>query len=185
MFKRAITSNHWMAIGLDKWNELENMEITPALIKKMRKIRGYETDSDDENEDNSSSSESENEADATQPESESEREEISGDERAPSEHSSDEAGLGSFEMCPICPNKKFLTAKDAEAHMKSEKHLKREKLLETAASPDVRPPSPKSGSKRLLKPTKAKTEEASPVATPQKLNRKARRAQLADSRKQN
>ena len=54
MFKRALKTNHWMVLGLDRWNELENMEISLETIRKMRrearlaKESGSDEDSSDD-----------------------------------------------------------------------------------------------------------------------------------------
>jgi hypothetical protein len=176
-----------MAIGLEKWNELEELDITPDIIKKMRKLKndtGNSDDSDAEDEDISVSSVSVDDDDCAssasdasecsdrsaesgagvgvdEEENVSEGEEESGDSEV--EHSA-------FEFCPICPGVKFLTEKDADAHRNGAKHKKREALQSAApvATPTVK--------EKMALP---KQEKPLPQA---KLNRKARRANLVDTR---
>lgn len=221
MFKRALSSHHWMAIGLEKWNELENMEITPELIKKMRKLKNNTGDSDEDDEDN--------EADEVQS-----REQVC-DDVPPNDSSSNSIGadsvasgsdvdaeieddaLDSFEYCPICPGKKFLTEKDAEEHRNSAKHLQRgsallvndgpsEKVeakpgrkdisgkskLVTVETPCSKPTGKSiasSSHKSTKKPASGTESEKIPAAKKDgkdkpspKMNRRARRASLVDSR---
>ena len=177
MFKRAMRSNHWMAIGLEKWNELEELEITPEIIKKMRKLKndmGNSDDSDMDDEDISVSSVSVDGDDCSEQSAQS----GSGDEVGEAEDVSEgeeesegsEAEHHAFEFCPICPGVKFLTEKDAEAHRNGAKHKKRE--ARQSAAP-VETPTLKE--KKPL----AKQEKSLPQA---KSNRKARRANLVDTR---
>lgn len=221
MFKRAISSHHWMAIGLEKWNELENMEITPELIKKMRKLKNNTGDSDEDDDDN--------EADEDQT-----REQVCDDvplddsplnsivaDSLPSvsdvDAESEHDALDTFEYCPICPGKKFLTEKDAEEHLKSAKHLKKESALLRTDSPPgkveakpgredisgksklvtVETPCSKptgksiasSSHKSIKEPASSQESEQSTSAKKDgkdklspKMNRRARRASLVDSR---
>ena len=182
MFKRAIKSNHWMAIGLEKWNDIENMEITPEMIKKMRKYQRASSDSEDEDENPSSDQESVGTPEAAI-HSDSNEPEDSASERSPeaeeeaSASSESEEDHGNFEFCPICPGRKFLTEKDAEAHRNSAKHQKRERALENANKPQEEV-AVKESTKKEKKPK----SEPKPAVLPAPNNRKARRAQLADSR---
>ena len=184
MFKRAIKANHWMAIGLDKWNELENMEIPLSLVRKMRKLRDTASDSDEES--NSTSevdqlSESESEIDEGLSNSSQDEEEKSDHvvEEETSEHVDEEVATeetpvkeSPFTFCQLCPGRKFLTKHDEEKHMSCAKHLKR---LEGSKNISKDMVSPKEKPVRPVK--KQKTEKVKAVS-----NRKSRRAHLADSR---
>lgn len=168
MFKRALQTNHWMAIGLDKWNEIENMEITPELIRKMRKLKHRGSDSEGSDEEIETESEAceieqlaEQESDGA-----SEQSEVESEASAESEESDEEPAKSAFSFCPICPDKKFLTEADQEDHMKSAKHLKRESQLNH--TPEVVTPA-----------AKAKKEKKPVNKDVTTNNRKARRAHLA------
>jgi hypothetical protein len=182
MFKRAMKSNHWMAIGLEKWNELESMEISPAILKKMRKLRDSTgSDSEDEHSESESSLESVSDSEEAPgdlgsssyaPSANHTQEEESVDESEDEEE--EEKTSGGFEFCPICPGRKFLTEKDMECHMQSAKHLKRERALSLIETPATA--VSKAADSKLDIPTKVESN------TPVKLNRRARRAHLEDSR---
>ena len=179
MFKRAMKSNHWMAIGLEKWNDIENMEITPAMIKKMRKYQHAGSDSEDDEQSQSSDQESVGTPEADHDDESAERDAQSGSEEDASEEDLESDGSegedhGGFRFCPICPGRKFLTDRDEEAHKKSARHLKREKAL---ANPE--PAAKPASAKETVKKEMVKPE---PKQAPAANNRKARRAQLADSR---
>lgn len=174
MFKRALQTNHWMAIGLEKWNKIESAEVPFTTVKKLREMEklGFNSDDEEEVEDDLSNDESfsgsEDEIDSElSDEMESvDLEEDQEEETAEPESEAESVKEStSFEFCSVCPGKKFLTEADKEAHMKSAKHLKREKQ-ETATS--VTTPSAKH----------AKPEPRARQA-PSENNRKARRAHLA------
>jgi hypothetical protein len=177
MFKRALQAHHWMAIGLEKWNELENMEITETHIKRMRKIKGGSEDSDDDQEFTSdaegsqSAQSSSNKADpevCTTDDSEFEEGPI---EEVGDEQLEKELVSGSFVLCPICPNRKFLTENEMNDHLKSKGHLKKERALsEPCEVRVVVPQRPKKD--KGTKPVKDQKPQS-------KNNRKARRANLA------
>jgi hypothetical protein len=183
MFKRAMKSNHWMAIGLEKWNELENMEITPQILKKMRKLKDQmASDSED---DDASDNFSDGDLDAADVDSEAsssnsieEEDAVVEEQEGESDDSSEpKEPVGNFVFCPICPGRKFLTQKDADDHMKSTKHVKREKAI--AASQPLQVDSSIVVKEKKKKEEKSKIEPSTPSG---KLNRKARRANLKDTR---
>jgi hypothetical protein len=182
MFKRAIQTNHWMAIGLEKWNELENLEITPELVRKMRKIKYHNSDSEEdevepdldsdaENDDIQSNDESEDEVVDSDGDSAENADSVESKEGDSAESEEEAPPKSSFSFCPICPGKKFLTDADQESHMKSAKHMKRE--AQSVATPEAVLPSVKAKKPK----EKTKTERAEPAP---KNNRKARRAHLAN-----
>ena len=168
-----------MAIGMEKWNEIENMDISLSLVRKMRKLRDATSDSEGES---ISGSEVEEMTDSnSDSEYASDTEHVGdppqdivvevGDIKSPEEDKKEEsAKTSAFTFCPVCPGRKFLTKKDEEDHMKTAKHLKRlerpavlEKE-EECSRPKKSKPAPK----------ETKKEKVS--------NRKSRRAHLADSR---
>lgn len=158
MFKRALQTNHWMAIGLDEWNKLENMELTPALIKKLRRVEKGEDVQDDEELENQSVS------------GESCQEESLGDEEESiDEESSDDEGRVYLRYCESCPGLKFLTEKDFQEHIKSKRHMKR--IAKESSTLDEKPKVDNAT------PEKQQQTPSTPTANPN--NRKARRAHLA------
>jgi hypothetical protein len=210
-----------MAIGLEKWNELENMEITPELIKKMRKLKNNTGDSDDDDEDNEADEvQSREQESGDVPPKDSPANSIEADSVASEsdvDAESEDDALDSFEYCPICPGKKFLTERDAEEHRKSAKHMKRESALlindsqsekvqakagrkdisgksklvtvETPCSKPTGKSIASSAHKSTKKPASSTESEKSPPAKKDgkdkpssKMNRRARRASLVDSR---
>jgi hypothetical protein len=165
MFKRALQTNHWMAIGLDEWNKLENMDISVSKIQKLRKVeRGEEVEDDEESEhsitDIESGEESENVSVDEECESESELSSVDGDRVF-------------LRYCETCPGRKFLTERDFQEHINSKKHQKR---LAKGCEPTESEPKP---SITIQTPTKKKE---TPVQKPvTRNNRKARRAHLAST----
>jgi len=164
MFKRALQTNHWMAIGLDEWNKLENMEIPQSLIKKYRKVeRGEDVNDDDED-----SVELENES-VVDSDNESGEEEEEEQEEA---ISSEEEQHVFLRYCDTCPGRKFLTEKDFQEHINSKRHQKKiAKEVNTSEDKpvvEVKTPSKQSkDTKKVAQPTEVKN------------NRKTRRAHLA------
>lgn len=166
-----------MAIGLDKWNDFENMDISESRIKRMRNIKGGSEDSGDEElfSDNDSVESSVDEhvsADGSVDESAS-KNEVSDNVSLESGQNAEEAN-GDFVFCPVCPNRKFLTEKDMEDHSKSKKHIKREQTL--LNTPDVSTAVP--DTKKAKAEPKKKEMQPKPEGEP-KMNRKTRRANLA------
>ena len=182
MFKRALTAHHWMAIGLEKWNEFETMDIPATRVKKMRKIKDADTDSDDESDESPSDLDQREIASADDDLSQSDAEADSDilNAAGSDDNQSDvaaEAGeeevkpsLGTFSFCPVCPGRRFLTTKDMEDHTASAKHLKR--VAAAANAPEAAATVEKKT--ETSQPKKQKKTEREP-----KVNRKARRAALA------
>jgi hypothetical protein len=175
MFKRALQANHWMAIGLDKWNELENTEIPLEQIRKWRKLergKDIEGETQDIEQETSSCEEkvfSDVQSDISDCESSVESEE--------SETKQDGSRSGvSVQHCEYCPGKLFLSNSQLEAHLQSEKHLKRVKAAENPGIPTV---TPDNNPITVTSEKKERREKIRPVSTN---NRKARRAHLPDSR---
>jgi len=175
MFKRAVQANHWMAIGLEKWNELENTEIPLEQIRKWRKLeKGKDIESNDEEEEILEGSDND-EVETEELEALSETSDIS--ETVEPESESEEGEPNSkimIQHCDICPGRMFLTEKDMEAHMQSIKHLKR--VQAAKGSPETDSPAESKPKEKKSKTTDTKQKQA-PSAT----NRKARRAHLANS----
>jgi hypothetical protein len=171
MFKRAIKANHWMAIGLDKWNELENMEIPIGLVRKMRKLRDLASDSEDEGDSNSDVTESLSQGDVEDLEHADEdslADSIIEEAEAPEDSEDEERKESdSFTLCPICPGRKFLTKKDEEQHMNSAKHLKRLRSKDNGRAEVA--PEPRVKKAKVVKIAKTVS------------NRKSRRAHLVDT----
>lgn len=166
-----------MAIGLDKWNDFENMEISESRIKRMRNIKGGSEDSGDEelfsDIDSVESSVDENvSADGSVDESAS-KDDVPVSGSLDSGQVAKEAN-GDFVFCPVCPNRKFLTEKDMEDHMKSKKHIKREQAL--LKTPEVSTAVP--ATKKANAEPKKKEKQPKPEGEP-KMNRRTRRANLA------
>lgn len=178
MFKRALRSHHWMAIGLDKWNDIESAEVPFKVVKKLRELEKLEkqgVDSDDEDDEldemisEDSSSGNEGETDSLVSDGDSiEKDAVDADIVQP-ESEDESVKATTFEYCTVCPGKKFLTLADKEAHMKSSKHLKREKQQEQG--PEVVTATPS-------EPKPSRSKQA-----PSENNRKARRAHLAREQK--
>ena len=175
MFKRALQTNHWMTMGLDEWNKLENMEISQSLIKKYRKVEKGE--SVDDNEDESDNLSNESQSDIV-----SDNESIEGDESDQEEveyddESSEEEQRVYLRYCESCPGLKFLTEIDFQKHINSKRH---QKMLAKTSEPskiepvvEVKTPSkPKTNTKKVSE---------TPSTNPN--NRKARRAHLASLEK--
>ena len=164
MFKRALQTNHWMAIGLDEWNKLENMEIPQSLIKKYRKVEKGEDVNDDDEEyvelENESVVDSDNESGEEEDEEQGEL------------TSSEEEQHVFLRYCDTCPGRKFLTEKDFQEHINSKRHQKRTakevNTSEDKPAVEIKTPSKQSkDAKKVSQPTEVKN------------NRKARRAHLA------
>jgi hypothetical protein len=175
MFKRAMKSHHWMAIGLDEWNKFEESQITASHVANLRTVERAGLGSDDEDDDELEleSYASELEGDELDQTADAD----SGAESAPSVsgESDEEPDNGTFEFCPVCPGKKFLTDQDRSSHMLSAKHLKQVAKLERPTVAEVTTPSAKK-LKVSVEP-KPRKQEASAN------NRKARRASLASQKK--
>lgn len=167
MFKRALEANHWMAIGLDNWNELETRDIPSTRVRKMRLVDKKVKSSRNEDSDESDSASIISEID------ESLLEPVVDSASAPSD--SDTEDFGSFVFCELCPGRKFLTGKDIESHQKSKMHLKREAEAALLAAQNK--------SEKKVTVEKRKKEKPLPVVTKSVSNRKARRAGLVDTRK--
>jgi hypothetical protein len=167
MFKRALQSNHWMAIGLDKWNDLENMDL--PLKKQFRDPQ--EGDLDDANEAGSDIVLSGDEEIPTDSDSGSDASGEGLDEEALPEHV---VRAEQFLVCTVCQRKKCLTMSDMEIHLQSKKHfLKLEKLAQRSIAVDPSQPD----AVELEAPAEPKQ-----VKIPNESNRKARRKDLQAER---
>ena len=166
MFKRALEAKHWMAIGLDSWNEMENQDIPATRVRKMRLVEKKSRANPDE------------ESDASDSASIMSEEEIAPvvPDVSVSSSESEADGAGNFVFCEVCPGRKFLTGKDIESHMKSKHHLKKMAALEKC--PVVTPIREEKSIK------KSRKEEPKDKIAPSVSNRKARRALVQDTRPQ-
>jgi hypothetical protein len=165
MFKRALQTNHWMTIGLDEWNKLENMDISVTKLQKLRKVeRGEEVDDDEESEHTISDEESDDCSEDVPVEEDCESED---------EVSSIDGDRVFLRYCEACPGRKFLTEKDFQEHINSKKHQKRLAKENEPTQSDSKP--------AITIPTPTKQTESTVSKPTNPNNRKARRAHLAST----
>lgn len=156
-----------MAIGLDNWNELENRDIPKTRVKKMRVLEKRSKLNPDEDSDDSDAASLESEFEEVEA-LHVEAEHVIEDPVSESESSC----AGTFVYCDVCRGRKFLTEKDIEDHLKSKAHLKRVAAQEAIVTPT-----------KLSEPVNDKKKKwVKSVSDKPKMNRKARRAALVDSR---
>lgn len=172
MFKRALEANHWMAIGLNSWNELENRDIPLSRVRKMRLLGKKSNNASDDESD-------ESEVSSQVSVVEEQFSEADDNKSSASEAASDSGDEGTFVYCDVCPDRKFLTGKDIEDHLKSKMHMKR--LASQSKEGFV---APMACQTPIPKPRKAAKKEVgrNELQPSEKSNRKARRAGIADTR---